>query len=298
MKITFKLVLMSFLLLMSTMSKAEMQVLACEPEWRALVDVLGGEQVKVYQATTNQQDPHHIQARPSLISKARRADLLVCSGAELEVGWLPLLLRKSGNPDIQVGKPGYFMATDHVTLLDIATELDRSYGDVHAAGNPHVHLDPDRLLKVAQALGQTLIAIDPDNQAYYQNNLNSFIQKWQNMTQKWRQQSQPIRNKTVVVYHRSWIYLQNWLGLIEVGALEPKPGIPPTSSHLSQLLGKMKQAPADMIMYASYQDEKAVKWLTQKSGIPSVSLDISPGEGQSLIDWYQQLIERLIKVKK
>ncbi|MCU7834704.1 MAG: zinc ABC transporter substrate-binding protein [gamma proteobacterium symbiont of Taylorina sp.] len=298
MKTTIKVVLMNLLLSMSTMVKAEIQVLACEPEWGSLVNSLGGKQVNVYQATTNQQDPHHIQARPSLIAKARRADLLVCAGAELEAGWLPLLLRKSGNPDIQAGKPGYFMASDYVTLLDKATTLDRSYGDVHAAGNPHVHLDPERLLKVAQALSQTLIAIDPDNQENYQINLNSFTQKWLNMGQKWRKQTLSLTNKSIVVYHRSWIYLQKWLGLNEVGALEPKPGIPPTSSHLTQLLVRMKQTPADMIIYASYQDSKAAKWLSQKTGIPTVMLNISPDEGESLFDWYQQLIDRLVKEKK
>lgn len=290
-----KLLLIGFLVLISTSVNAALQVLACEPEWAALVKSLGGNHVKVYTATSNQQDPHHIQARPSLIAKARRADLLACSGAELEVGWLPLLLRKSGNPNIQTGKPGYFMATDYVELLDKATELDRSYGDVHAAGNPHIHLDPERIQKVAKALSQALITIDPDNQTDYQNKLDTFIKQWQNMIHQWRKQTESLKGKSIVVYHNSWIYLQQWLGLNVLATLETKPGIPPTSSHLSHLLASMKQTPADMIIYASYQDDKAANWLSQKTGIHTVLLNISPAEDETLIDWYDQLLNRLIK---
>ena len=293
-----KLLLICFLVLISTTVNAALQVLACEPEWGALVKSLGGHHVKIYTATTNQQDPHHIQARPSLIAKARRADLLACTGAELEVGWLPLLLRKSGNPNIQTGKPGYFMATDYVALLDKPTELDRSYGDVHAAGNPHIHLDPERLLKVAKALSQTLITIDPENQTDYQNKLDSFIKQWQNMIHQWRKQTGSLKGKSIVVYHKSWIYLQQWLGLNELATLETKPGIPPTSSHLSHLLASMKQTPADMIIYASYQDDKAANWLSQKTGIHTVLLDISPAKDETLIDWYDHLLNRLIKAQQ
>ncbi len=293
-----KLALIGFLVLVSTTVNAALQVLACEPEWGALAKSLGGHHVKIYTATTNQQDPHHIQARPSLIAKARRADLLVCTGAELEVGWLPLLLRKSGNPNIQTGNPGYFMATDYVALLDKPTELDRSHGDVHAAGNPHIHLDPERVLKVAKALSQTLIRVDPENQTDYQNKLDSFIKQWQNRIHQWRKQTDSLKGKSIVAYHKSWIYLQQWLGLNELAILETKPGIPPTSSHLSHLLASMKKTPADMIIYASYQDDKAANWLSQKTGIPTVALDISPAKDETLIDWYEQLLNRLIKVQQ
>jgi len=294
---TKKLLLICFLMLISTTVNAALQVLACEPEWGALVKALGGKHVKLYTATTNQQDPHHIQARPSLIAKDRRADLMVCTGAELEVGWLPLLLRKSANPNIQAGKPGYFMATDYVALLDKPTELDRSHGDVHAAGNPHIHLDPDRIQIVAKALSQTLITIDPSNQTDYQNKLDSFIKQWQNSIYQWRKQIGVLKGKSIVAYHKSWIYLQQWLGLNEMAILETKPGIPPTSSHLSHLLASMKHTPADVIIHASYQDDKAASWLSKKTGIPTVALDISPAENETLIDWYDQLLKQLIKVQ-
>lgn len=289
-----QILLISIIWLFAVNTYAEINVLACEPEWRALVHELAGNQAKVYTATTNQQDPHHIQARPSLIAKARRTDLLICSGAELEVGWLPLLLRKSGNPNIQRGRQGYFMATDYVSLLDKAKELDRSHGDVHAAGNPHIQLDPDRLLLVAKALSESLSKIDPNNTEVYKNKLQIFTEQWQKSIKQWKVKASPLKGKSVVVHHRSWIYLQKWLGLSEIAALEPKAGIPPTSSHLSSLLSLMKNKPADMIIFSSYQDDKASKWLSNKTGIPTVSLDISPKVNESLFDWYEGLINKLL----
>ena len=284
------------LLLVATPIQADIRIFACEPEWAALARALGGEQLNIYTATTNQQDPHHIQARPSLIAKARRADLLICTGAELEIGWLPLLLRKSGNSRIQVGQFGHFMATDYVTLLDKPTQLNRSQGDVHSSGNPHIHLDPERMLQVAESLTKTLIQIDPANQLIYQTKLKGFSQKWQAMMNQWDKQI--FKNKSIVVYHNSWIYLQQWLSLNQVATLEPKPGIPPTSSHLRRLLFALQQSSAQMIIYASYQDDKAAKWLARKTGIPIVALDSSPATGESLIHWFERLVNQIETVLK
>ncbi|MDM8564368.1 zinc ABC transporter substrate-binding protein [Candidatus Halobeggiatoa sp. HSG11] len=290
----FKKFSLLLLVLVATPIQADIRIFACEPEWAELARALGGEQI--YTATTNQQDPHHIQARPSLIAKARRADLLICTGAELEIGWLPLLLRKSGNPKIQAGQPGYFMATDYVILLDKPTQLDRSQGDVHSSGNPHVHLDPERMLQVAENLSKTLIQIDPSNQSTYQAKLESFSQEWQAMMQ--RLDKQIFTGKSMVVYHNSWLYLQQWLGLKQSATLEPKPGIPPTSSHLSRVLATLQQSPANMIVYAKYQDGKAAKWLTQKTNIPIVALDFSPATEESLIHWFERTVNQIAAILK
>ncbi|MDM8545701.1 zinc ABC transporter substrate-binding protein [Candidatus Venteria ishoeyi] len=272
---------------------ADLRVFACEPEWSALTQSLGGKHVTLYTATSNRQDPHHIQARPSLIAKARRADLLVCTGADLEIAWLPLLLRKSANTNIQPGRAGYFMASDHVLLLDKPTRLDRSEGDVHAAGNPHIHLDPERILQVATRLTHTLIKIDPSNQTDYKQNLSLFTQKWQNKISLWHKQTQALTDKSIVVHHNSWVYLLQWLGLNQVATLEPKSGIPPTSAHLSSLLSTLQQKPAHIIVHASYQDAKAANWLSRKTAIPIVALDFSPALDESLESWFDRLISRL-----
>ena len=283
--------------LCSNTVNAQINVFACEPEWAALTRSLGGEMVKVYSATTSQQDPHHIQARPSLIAKVRRAELLVCTGAELEIGWLPLLLRKSGNANIQPGQAGHFMAADQISLLEKPTVLDRSLGDIHAAGNPHFHLDPYRILKIAEELAVTLATVDPANSALYQKNWLNFTREWNQAISQWEQRAQPLRGKRVVVSHNSWVYLEQWLGLKKVATLESKPGIPPSSSHLSKVLTKLKHNPADMILYADYQNDKSARWLSQKSGLPTVGLPFSVTAKEDLSQWFDRLLELLLSIK-
>ncbi len=275
---------------------AQIHVMACEPEWAALTRALGADNVKVTSATTALQDPHQIQARPSLIAKMRRANLLVCTGADLEVGWLPLLLRKSGNNTVQPGQTGYFMAADYVDLLEKPIALDRSLGDIHAAGNPHFHLDPERMLQVSIALADTLKKVDPANHADYQKNLATFTERWQQAIQQWQQRSQPLRGKRIVVSHNSWVYLEPWLGLVKVATLEPKPGIPASSTHLSKVLTNLNQSPADMVLYASYQSDKSARWLTQKTSIATVELPLSPSRDESLFEWFDRLINQLLSV--
>ena len=279
-------------------SYAQINVFACEPEWASLARALGGDTVKVTSATSALQDPHHIQARPSLIAKISRADLLVCTGADLEVGWLPLLLRKSGNARIQPGQAGYFMAADYISLLEKPTVLDRSLGDIHAAGNPHFHLDPSRIAQIASALTDTLVKVDSANKLHYQNKLAVFNEQWQQAIKLWKQRSQPLRGKRVVVSHSSWVYLESWLGLRQVATLEPKPGIPASSTHLSGVLEKLQQQPADMLLHASYQSNKSAVWLSNKSSLPIVTLALSPSEDESLIIWFENIVNQLLSAKR
>ena len=285
----------------TTPAFARLNIFACEPEWAALSRELGGDKVKVVSATNGAQDPHHIQARPSLLNRARQADLLVCTGAELEIGWLPILQRKSGNPKIQAGTDGYFMASNEVTMLDVPTVLDRSEGDVHAMGNPHIQTDPNNISDVAEALNQRLQLIDPDNADSYETNYQHFKQRWLQAIQGWEKQATNLRGKHVVVYHKGWAYMNDWLGLKEVGTLEPKPGIPPTSDHLADLLKKMHKHPAAMIIYAAYQSSRAAHWLSEKTGIPVVKLPFTVGgiKGvDTLFDLYSVTINRLEKAVK
>ncbi len=156
-----------------------LDIFACEPEWGALATALGGSDVSVFVATTGLQDPHQIQAKPSLIARARNADLVVCTGAELEIGWLPVLLQQSGNAKVQQGQPGNFAAADFVRKLDVPTQLDRAQGDVHAAGNPHIQTDPRNIALVAVALGARLQQVDPAHAAQYAKAQADFSQRWQ-----------------------------------------------------------------------------------------------------------------------
>lgn len=276
---------------------AQVAVLACEPEWAALTQALGGDQVRIYTATTARQDPHKIQARPSLIAQARQADLLVCTGAELEVGWLPVLLRKSGNAAIQAGAPGHFMAADYVQLLDKPTRLDRSEGDVHAAGNPHIQTDPRGLAKVAEQLAATLAAIDGEHAALYRERLADFRSRWQQAIQDWETRAQPLRGLRIVVHHDSWPYLTAWLGLRKVTTIEPKPGVPPSSKYLAELVTQLQRAPPGLILRATYQDDRPANWLADKIGIPVLALDqtvADPQQPDALFTWFDSLIGQLL----
>ena len=273
----------------------QVNLFACEPEWAAIAHELGGDLLKIYSATTSEQDPHHIQPRPSLIARARRADVLACTGAELEAGWLPILLRKAGNSRILVGQPGHFMAADHVLLLGKPAILDRSLGDVHADGNPHFHTDPYRLKQVARALTETLASVDAAHADEYRKNLGVFMSRMDQAIMRWKAQAKPLLGKKVVVHHQNWVYLEKWIGLEEVAMLEPKSGVPPTSTHLSKILSQMKQAPADMIVYANHQDSHAANWLSKKTAIPAIALPGTVEQGQDVFQWMSGIVDKLTK---
>ena len=278
-------------------SSAALRVFACEPEWAALVSELAGNLVKVDTATRPQQDPHYVQARPSLISKVRRADLLVCTGAGLEEGWLPVLLRKGNNPRILAGQPGHLMVSDSVQLKEKPVKLDRSEGDVHAAGNPHIQTDPRNMLPIAESIIARFTRLDPDHADAYQQNLASFRENWQAAIRQWEQKALPVKGKPLVVYHRSWIYLQDWLGLKEVAALEPKPGIPPGSRYLAGILDQTRTYPGLVVIHSQYQEAKAIKWFSEKSGTPIVLLPSTVGgtpAANNLYGWYEDIVTRLL----
>jgi zinc/manganese transport system substrate-binding protein len=282
-------------------AQATVSILACEPEWAALSKEIGGDKVSVYQATTALQDPHRIEARPSLIAHTRSADLLVCAGADLEVGWLPVLLQTSGNSKVQLGQPGYFMAADFVNKLEVPTAVDRAQGDVHPYGNPHMHLDPRNISRVATALVERLGKIDAKNAAYYQARYKDFDERWTKAIAQWQARAAPLKGMKLVPYHKDEVYLINWLGMVEMMNIEPKPGIPPSAGHLSEMLAKLQAQPADVITRGAYQDPKAAEWLSEHTKIPAVMLPYTVGgtpEAKDLFSLFDDTINRLLKVRK
>ena len=269
--------LVLFTTLSTTPAQAALKVFTCEPEWAALVQELGGAQVTTASATTALQDPHHIEARPSLIAKTRQADLLVCTGAGLEAGWLPPLLRTAGNAKVQPGQPGYFEAASTVTMLEVKTHADRADGDVHPQGNPHLHLDARNILPVAEQLGLRLKQIDPANAVHYAARHADFARRWRAALAQWEREAASLKGMPVVYHHRNWVYLAQWLGLKEVGVLEPKPGLPPTAAHLTQLLAQLKIQPARAILRSAYEDGRADAWLSERARIPALVLPYTVG---------------------
>jgi zinc/manganese transport system substrate-binding protein len=279
-------------------SVAALNIFACTPEWGSLAKELGGDKANVYTATTALQDPHKIEARPSLIARARNADLVVCTGAELEIGWLPLVQAQSGNPKIQSGKPGYFEAATFATLIEKPQRVDRSMGDVHPAGNPHIHLDPGNIAKVAAALGERMGAIDSPERAYYAERTKSFLERWRDATARWEKEGAPLKGFPLVVYHRDLSYLISWLGMREAGSLEPKPGLPPSTAHLSELVAQLSRDPAKAVARSAYNDPRAAEWIAERAKIRVVLLPYTVGgteRAKDLFGLYDDTLARLLE---
>jgi len=279
---------------------AALEILTCEPEWAALATELGGNLVSAESATTPQQDPHYIQARPSLIAKMRRAALVVCTGADLEVGWLPLLLRQAGNAAVQAGQPGFMSAADFVEMLDKPSSVDRSLGDVHPYGNPHVQTDPRNIGKVAAALADRLASLDAANAATYRARYEDFAARWQAAVARWSTAAEPLKGREIVTHHKGWAYLENWLGLVEVGNLEPKPGLPPSAAHLAELLVEIKDKHVAAIVRSAYEDGKASEWLGGRTSIPYVVLPHTVGStpgADDLFGMFDTIVKTLLEAK-
>jgi zinc/manganese transport system substrate-binding protein len=290
-------------LLLATASPAlaALNIFACEPEWGSLAKELGAGKVNVYTATTALQDVHRIEARPSLIARGRSADLVVCTGAELEIGWLPLVQSQSGNPAIRRGQPGYFEASDYVQLIEKPTSLDRAQGDVHAAGNPHIHLSPRNVAEAAAALGERMAQLDPKEAAHYGERTKDFLERWRQATARWEKEGAPLKGVGVVVHHKDLSYLLAWLGMREVGTLEPKPGLPPSSAHLAELLGKLKETPAKAVVRAAYNDPKPSAWLSEQARIPAVMVPYTVGgsdKATDLFGLYDDTLARLLAIAR
>ncbi len=282
-------------------SHAGINVLACEPEWEALTIELGGDKVKVSSATNALQDPHRIEARPGLIARTRNADLLVCTGLELESGWLPVLVQQSGNAKIGYGQPGYLEIGALVPRLDVPAKVDRSEGDVHASGNPHIQQDPRNIALAAVALSKRLAQLDPSNAAYYRARQQDFANRWTAAMRKWEQQAAPLRGVAVVEHHKNMEYLMGWLGLHAVGMLESKPGVEPSAAHLGELLGVLQRQPAKMVLRAAYQDGRASAWLHERAHIPAVVLPFTVGgddKAKDLFSLFDLTVQRLLEAAK
>jgi len=263
---------------------AKVNIFACAPEWGALAKEIGGDKVDIYNASNANQDIHHMRAKPSLLAAMRKADLVICSGASLEIGWLPILLNKAGNNQVQDGGIGSIMASDYVPLLEVMQNVDRSMGHVHPEGSPHVHLDPNNIALVSKVIAERLSEIDSSHSSYYEARQSSFDENWAKAVTQWETQAANLRGANVVVYHKSWTYLLNWLGIQAVASLEPKPGIPPNASHLEKVLQDIQGKNIKGILIAPFENEKGAKWLSEKANIPIIKLPFTVGGNNQATD--------------
>lgn len=272
--------------LIAPLTANALEVFACEPEWGSLVQEIAGDKATVTIALTAFQDPHRLQARPSLIAAARGADLVICSGADLEIGWLPLLLRRAGNPRIQPGGPGYFLGADYVRKLEVPKLVDRSQGDIHPQGNPHVQLAPRNIELVAKALAARLEELDGPNAALYGDNAEDFLARWDDAQAEWQDDVAELAGMELVAYHTSFSYLADWLDLNIVATLEPKPGVPPSGAHLANLLEKLSANPPVAIIRTPYENERPALWLSDRLGVPEVVLPYTVGGTDEVTDLF------------
>jgi len=278
--------LLSITILLLPAGASALEVFACEPEWASLVSELAGDDANVTVATTAFQDPHRLQAKPSLIAAIRKADLVICTGADLEIGWLPLLLRRGGNPEI-------FMASEFVRKLEVPQVINRSQGDIHPQGNPHVHLDPRNIRRVAAALAERLAEMDANNATYYNARLADFQARWSDALVAWDQRAMSLAGLEVASHHRSFSYLANWLGLDIVATIESKPGIPPSGAQLAALLESLSGNPPVVVVRTPYENEKPSLWLTERLSVPAIRLPYTISGNAAVTDLFTLFDETL-----
>ncbi len=292
------LLLLPLLLALTTPASAALKIFTTVPEWAALAQEIGGDKVSVFSATQALQDPHRVEAKPSLIARLRNADLVVATGAELEIGWLPLALRESANGKVQPGQPGYFEAAAQVRMLEVPTRLDRADGDVHASGNPHIQTDPRNILKVGDALSKRMAELDAANATAYAASYKAFAEKWRTALARWEAAAAPLKGKAVVSQHKAWAYLYDWLGLKEVGTLEPKPGIEPSVAWLGELAGKVAAQQPKAVIRPAYSTPRAAEWFGNRAGIPVVVLPFTVGgdeRAKDLFGLFDDTVARLVE---
>lgn len=277
-----------------------LNVFTCEPEWKSLTEEITKDKADVYSATNATQDVHYIQAKPSLIAKIRQADMVVCSGADLEIGWLPLILRKAGSAKVQEGGANLIYASNYVATIEKPTRIDRADGDVHPNGNPHLHLNPYNMLKVGKVIADKLSEIDSSNADFYAQNYNDFAAKMREKIKIWENQAKGLKGANVITNHKNMSYLFDWLKIKTIGTLEPKPGIPATSKHLSELKSLTEQNKVAFIAYAPFENPKPADWLSKESGLKAIVLPYTIGGNKQvndLFDLYQNSIDTMLSVK-
>ncbi len=290
------LMLLGFIMPLPVMA---IDVFTCEPEWASLVQEIAKDKVDVYSATNSSQDVHYIQAKPSLIANIRKADIVVCSGADLEVGWLPVILQKAGNASIQEHGENLIYGSDYVKTIEKPNRLDRADGDVHPMGNPHIHLNPNNLLKVGQIITEKLSGIDKENADYYQKNYANFKKRMTAKMKEWQTKAKSLDSKNVITNHKNMSYLFDWLNIKTVGTLEPKPGIPANSKHLNLLVDTAKKQDVQFIAFAPFEQAQPAIWLSKQTDIPAIKLPYTVGNDvKDLFELYDTSINLMLQINR
>ncbi|MDO8445023.1 MAG: metal ABC transporter substrate-binding protein [Deltaproteobacteria bacterium] len=259
----------------STASFAEVNVVATLPWIGSVAKEIGKEKINVAVLVKSGQDPHFVEAKPSMIVAAKNADIIMYNGLELEIGYLPLIITSSRNPKIQPGQKGNLDCSISVNVIEMAkTDLDRSMGDVHASGNPHYHLSPDNVLKAAKTISERLSSIDGGNSDFYRSRFDIFEKGLREKMKEWDERMAPLKGKKVILYHRDMNYLMERYGIGVVGYIEPKPGIPPTPKHLQSLIEAGKREGVSAVLVNTYFERRSPSFVADKIGVKMLMLPI------------------------
>jgi zinc/manganese transport system substrate-binding protein len=275
------------MILVPRVAVAKVRVVTTIETFAALARQVGGDRVDVKSLSHGYMDPHFVEPKPSLVIDLNRADLLVHVGLELEIGWLPPLVLGSRNQRIQSGQPGNLDASARIPVLDVpTTKVDRSMGDIHPQGNPHYWITPGNAVVVAREIAERLTAIDPAGGAAYQANLDRFVAEVARHRIQWEKRASTMRGTKVVPYHKSWSYVSAWLGLNEVGYIEPKPGIPAPPSHIARLIGLMRAEGVKVILMESFYPRNTVDLVAQKAGARTLIMPSDVGATPEITDYF------------
>jgi zinc/manganese transport system substrate-binding protein len=274
-------------------ANAKINVVATLPDFASLAREIGDDKITLTTLAKPTEDPHFVDARPSFVVGLRNADVLIDGGAELEIGWLPPLLQNARNPKIEVGKPGRVQAAQGIRLMNVPTNVTRAAGDVHALGNPHFTVDPIIAKAIAAHIAQSFAAVDPPNAAFYDANYKKFESTINAKLQEWGTKLLPFKGQNVVAYHDSWVYFAHRFGLNIDLFLEPKPGIPPSPSHLAEVIAQMKARHIKAILVEPYHNRKIAEKVAESTGAKVVDFTLFPG-GLPDTDTYTKLIDVLV----
>lgn len=285
-------------LLSPSLAYAKFRVVTTYPYIADITKKIGKDKITVNALARGNRDPHHIVARPSLITKFRRADLLIINGAELEIGWMPPILRDSRNPRVQPGKTGFIELSSYFKLIQVPDKVSRAQGDIHPAGNPHFSLNPENILKIARIIKDRLSDLDSENSSFYKKNYKSFRSSWKKTLSNWKVSLQPLKDQKVIQYHRSLDYFIIYFGLKSVGELEPLPGIPPTSKHILKTIRKVKDKHVTLIINDVYHSTGPARLVSDKTGVKVVILPHDVGavdEAKDIFSLFDEIVRRLKK---
>ena len=273
-----------------SVAHAKLNIVAATPDMGAVAKEVGKDKIDVINIAKPTEDPHFVDAKPSFIVKLNKADLLIDGGLQLEIGWLPPLVTGARNQKILAGNAGYLVASTGIKALEVPAASDRSMGDVHPLGNPHFMLDPLNGKIVAANISERLCQIDATNCDYYKNNLKDFAQRLDKKLSEWQKMLEPFRGTKIVTYHKTFPYFVSRFNLNVVGELEPKPGIPPSPTHINNLIQLMKNERVKLVTIEPFRERKTPEFIASQTGAKIIVFPIMVG-GQKETEDYISLFD-------